>query len=446
MTARFIPTHPPRSDELGSFLGGFVGERSRNAVFGWSNQAFELLYYRARVFHLTVHFPRDPEMIEQVLLTNAANYAKPDLVKRLLLPMLGKGLLTADGELWRAQRKVVAPSFAPGAVAALTAAMASAAERQMMHWPAKGSIDMAHEATATTMRIIADALFSGDPRLISETASRHITAALESVGAVRLSAILGLPAFPTPKVLKGHAGRRYLRDTLAAIVVGRGAEGGDDFLGGMIRDLRARFPADEATALAIDNAATFYLAGHETTANLLTWAIYLLANVPEVQQRARDEAVAALAGDPATLPDRLPYLRQILDETLRLYPPVPRFDRQAAATHRLGDQHVGKGDIVSIWPWLIHRHKKLWDDPDAFDPERFGPGTENQRHRFQYIPFGGGPRICVGARFAMTEALIILAHWLAARRFAPAGGHEVRPYGAVTLRPEGGLPISLSPA
>jgi cytochrome P450 len=123
---------------------------------------------------------------------------------------------------------------------------------------------------------------------------------------------------------------------------------------------------------------------------------------------------------------------------------VPRFDRQALAADRLGEAEVAAGDIVSIWPWLIHRHRALWDDADAFDPERFRPEAKAQRHRFQYIPFGGGPRLCVGARFATAEALTVLAHWLRDWVFAPAPGREVRPSGMVTLRPAGGLPLILT--
>ena len=178
----------------------------------------------------------------------------------------------------------------------------------------------------------------------------------------------------------------------------------------IIQGLNARFEAAEAEALAADNAATFYLAGHETTANALTWTLFLLSEQPRLQDEAAAEAREALgagAADP-DLPDRLKLLRLILEESMRLYPPVPRFDRQALGPDRLGEAEVAAGDIVSIWPWLIHRHRKLWDDADAFDPERFA-ARGRERHRFQYLPFGGGPRVCVGARFATAEALTILA-------------------------------------
>jgi cytochrome P450 len=224
-----------------------------------------------------------------------------------------------------------------------------------------------------------------------------------------------------------------------------GGDAPDDFVTAMIRELLDRFPREEAIELAIDNAATFYLAGHETTANLTSWTLFVLSEQPELQEQIAAEAEAALrAGADADLPQRLPLLRAVVDETLRLYPPVPRFDREAVADDRLGEHEVRARDLVSIWPWIIHRHKKLWDEPDAFDTARFAPGSKQERHRFQYLPFGAGPRTCVGARFALAEALTILAIWVRRWRFAPVAGRPVRPSGMVTLRQEGGLPLVLS--
>jgi cytochrome P450 len=234
---------------------------------------------------------------------------------------------------------------------------------------------------------------------------------------------------------------------LSEVVEDRLPDGGpDDFLGRLIRALGARFEPDEARALAIDNAATFYLAGHETTANAIAWTLFLLSEQPDLQAEAAAEAGAALGAgeEDAELPERLPLLRRILEESMRLYPPVPRFDRQAVAADRLGEHDVAPGDIVSIWPWLIHRHRALWDDPDRFDAGRFRPEAKAGRHRFQYLPFGGGPRLCVGARFATIEALTVLAHWLRSWSFAPMPGREVRVSGMITLRPAGGLPLVLT--
>ncbi len=444
---RFVPPCPPRGQGPVPVWRGLMGERARTAVYGWSEHAFREPHMRRKVLGYDVHIPLDPDAVQRVLLDNAANYVKPDIVKKLLKPTIGRGLLSSDGALWRDQRKIVAANFAPGAIDALIPTFARAAERAMARWPG-GAEDMAAQATATTMRIIADSLFAGDPRLTTDAAMNHIAAALEGVSEARLQAMLGLPLMPWSfRGKRARRGQVFLRETLTDVVTNRLPGGGpDDFLGGLIRALHGRFRPEEALVLAVDNAATFYLAGHETTANAITWTLFLLAEQPALQAEAAAEAKSALAAgeDDPGLPDRLPLLRRILEESLRLYPPVPRFDRQAVAADRLGDADVEAGAIVSIWPWLLHRHRALWDDPDAFDPGRFDAAAKAGRHRFQYIPFGGGPRLCVGARFAAIEALIVLSHWLRGWSFAPIPGRAVRLSGMVTLRPAGGLPLILA--
>ena len=445
MTELWVPPHPPRSPEPVSSWRGFFGERARTAVYGWSERAFESWYFKRQILGHTVHVVLKPEWIQRVLLDNAANYEKPRLVKRILGPTIGQGLLTSEGALWRAQRKIVAASFTPPAVDALVPLFGAVGQAMAETWP-PGTRDMAAEATSATMRVIAAALFSGDERLTTPEAMSHITAAMEGVGEARIQVLLGMPLVPlTPRGRRGRAGQQFLRRTLGAIVSERlGKDAPDDFVTAMIRALIERFPRGEAIELAVDNAATFYLAGHETTANLTSWTLFVLSEQSELQDRVAAEARVAVAeGIDAGLPDRLPLLRALVDETLRLYPPVPRFDREAVGDDMLGDNEVRVGDLVSIWPWIIHRHRGLWDQPDAFDPNRFASGGR-ERHRFQYLPFGAGPRTCVGARFSMAEALTILAIWLDRWRFEPLPGRVVRPSGMVTLRQEGGLPLILS--
>ena len=444
---RFVPPYPPRSEGPVAAWRGFFGERARTAVYGWSERAFELPYLKRKVLGYTVHMPLRPEFVQHILLDNAANYVKPDLIKRMLARTIGRGLLSSDGTLWRDQRKIVAASFVPGAIDKLIPTFARAANRVTDGWR-EGEVDIAASGVSVTMRIIADSLFAGDERLITAAAVNHIKAALDGVGEARLQVLLGLPLMPwSLKGKRAHAGQRYLRETLGQVVRDRGPDGGpDDFLGTLIRALHAKFPPDEAHALAVDNAATFYLAGHETTANALSWTLFLLSEQPALQESCAAEAAAALAGGEADpdLPERLPLLRRVLEEALRLYPPAPRFDRQAVAPDRIGDHEVRPGDIVSIWPWLLHRHRSLWDDPDAFDPDRVLPEARAARHRFQYLPFGGGPRLCVGMRFALTEALAVLAHWLSDWRFAPLPGRTVEVSGMITMRPKHGLPLFLT--
>jgi len=406
-----------------------------------------LPYVRRRVLGHNVHIPLDPDAVQRVLLDHAANYVKPGLVKKLLAPTIGRGLLSSDGTLWRDQRKIVAANFAPAAIDALVPVFADAAASACGAWSDERR-DMSAQATATTMRIISNSLFACDPRLTTDAAMNHIAAALEGVSEARLQVLLGLPLMPWS--LRGRRARRgqvYLRRTLTDVVRDRLPDGGaDDFLGRLIRALHDRFSPDEALALAVDNAATFYLAGHETTANAITWALFLLSEQPALQAQVADEARSALSvgEEDAGLPDRLPLLRMVIEEAMRLYPPVPRFDREAVADDELSGQPIAAGDIISIWPWLLHRHQALWERPDRFEPNRFAPDSKAARHRFQYLPFGGGPRLCVGMRFAMSEALTVLAHWLARWRFGPDPGRIVQLSGMVTLRPKGGLPLRLA--
>ena len=442
MSRLFIPPYPHRPAKPVASWRGFFGERARTSVYGWSERAFQIDYLKRDILGFRVHILLDPDLIQHVLLDNATNYAKPDIVKSLLDPIIGRGLLTADSELWREQRRIVAATFSPAAVEAQRAMFVEAARSAMPRWSDGERRDMAAEATRTTMTVIALALFGGDPRLTSEISMNHIAAAIEGFSEARMLALLRLPQFRiTPKGRAGKRGQIFLRRTLAEVVDDRwsGRVGGD-FLSGMIDALRDRFPQAEARKLSVDNAATFYLAGHETTANALAWTLFLLAALPELQDELAGEAKSALSEGADDVAERTPRLRLFLSESLRLYPPVPRFDRQAVAPDRLGEHRVEPGDIISIWPWILHRHKKLWDDPDAFDIERFA--DKRGRHRFQYLPFGAGPRTCVGAQFATTEALTLLAHWLSEWRFVDIG-HLAQAAGMVTLRPKGGLPLML---
>jgi cytochrome P450 len=419
------------------------GEHLRSVVHGIAEPAFDVMYRRSKFLHLTLHVVNGPDMIGRVLLDHSANYVRPRLTRQILKPVVGNGLLSAEGEDWRRQRKIVAPAFAPPAVADMAATMARATARNIQNWPLERSLlDMNKIATATTMAVIADTLFSGDMRLASGEAARHIENVVSAMGQPRLMAMVGLQDYdPSPTMVRARASRRWLRAMLTTLVRERGVDNGDDFFGVLIRKLQTSFPGDQAHTLAVDNAITFYAAGHETTATALSWAIYLLAAQPDLQEQVRVEAVEALRGDIDTLGDRVPILRQVLDETLRLYPSAVQLIREAAADDELGGNAIAKGDLIMMYPWLVHRHRKLWDDPDAFDHTRFAPAAKDKIDRFQYIPFGAGPRICVGARFAIAEALIILAHWLAARQFSLPDGLQPIPTGTVTLRPKGGMPL-----
>ncbi len=447
-TAPFIPAQPIRVPDWLPGWRGMTGERLRSVVHGIAEPAFDVWHKDRQFLNMQLHVVNHPDMIGHVLLDNHANYVRPKLTRQILKPVIGNGLLSAEGEDWRKQRRIVAPTFAPGAVARMASLMAEATAEQLQSWPTETRrVDMAQVATDTTMAIIAKALFSGDPRLVTREAASHIEAVISVAGQPRFLRMIGLQEYdPSPSMFRMRRSRRWLRDTLGQLVRERGPDGGgDDFFGGLMRALYADLPPDEAAELAVDNALTFYAAGHETTATALSWAIYLLAGQPDLQEEARAEALSNLDGDVATLAERLPLLRQILDETMRLYPSALQLIREAVADDDMHGIPVKKGELMFIYPWVVHRHRQLWEHPDSFDHKRFTPENKTQQHRFQYIPFGVGPRICVGSRFAITEALIILAHWLSARRFRLTPGFRPLPYGNVTLRPKGGMPLLVEP-
>ena len=275
------------------------GERLRNVVYGIPEPAFDVMYRRSKFLHLTLHLVNAPDMIARVLLTNNANYVRPRLTRQILKPVFGNGLLSSEGDNWRRQRKIVAPTFAPQAAAGMAKQIANATARHIESWPLEPTqIDMDKVATATTMAVIADTLFSGDARLASGEAARHIGNVVTVAGQARLMAVIGLQSYdPSPTMIRARRSSRWLRETLAMLVRERGAGDGADFFGGLIQTLHADFPSVEADALAVDNAITFYAAGHETTAAALSWAVYLLAAQPALQEQARAESVAALSGD-----------------------------------------------------------------------------------------------------------------------------------------------------
>jgi len=445
---RFRPAAPDQPETWPSLYDVFLGETSRNPLVGWPRETFDVLNRKTRILHLTYHGISDPEGIKRVFLDNAANYPKPGLVRKMVAPALGDGLFSAEGELWRDQRRLMAPVFTPAALAGFNPTFMAVARRTADRW-AMGSVervDIAAEATRTTFEIIDEALFSGEAGLDFKDTAPHLEALIAAAGEYRLGVLFGAPWLDQSAVQRrGARGRKVLLGQLADFIARRQAapSPSEDFMTRLLDAFAERYEPKVAAKLALDNAATFFVAGHETTANGLAWAIYLLSRDPQAQDWAREESQAALdaGGSPAEILTRLPYLKMVWDETLRLYPPVPRMDRQALEDDEICGQPVRKGEMVSVWPWVVHRHRKLWNEPELFNPENFDPEAKAQHHRFQYIPFGAGPRICIGMAFAQAEALLILSHWLARFRFRPVEGHAVTPQAHATLRPQGGLPM-----
>jgi cytochrome P450 len=448
--APFTPAAPPRLDKPASRWSQLFGPASRDIVQWWTADSFREPHTTRAILGLTYHAVYDPEAVKRILLDNAANYQKPSLTRRMV-PWIADGLFGVDGAEWRSQRRLMAPVFTPAATQDFLPIFAAVGRDTAEAWDASvpGVIDVATAATRATFDIISRALFSAEHGLTGDEAAEHVTALLAQAGQAGFLALLGLSALdPRARACAGRRGEAFLVARLTAFIARRQADPAPpvDFMSRLVDAFAADHPPKEAARLALSNAVTFLVAGHETTANALAWTLYLLSEQPQVQGWAAEEAREALAdgGGPQEILDKLVYLRWVLEEALRLYPPAPRIERQAVADDQLGTLQVKKGDYVGIWPWVLHRHEALWDQPDVFDPERFSPEAKAGLHRFQYIPFGAGPRTCIGAQFATAEALLVLVQWLAGFEFAPLPGRRVEVTSDLTLRPKGGLPLRVT--
>ena len=389
------------------------------------------------------HMVMDPDAIRRMLLEKLDDYPKSNTTKSLLRPAIGESLFIAEGAHWRWQRRAAAPVFSHRNVLNLAPVMTRAAEATCARIAEqKGrAVNLYAEMVRATFDVTTDVTFSGEGDFDSAFVHKAIDAYISEAGKMSLFDMLGLPGWiPRPGRLFSGPAVKDMRQIADDSISARKSAGP-----GEIPDLLDLLLAGEDpetkramnTAELRDNLLTFIVAGHETTALALSWALYLCAFDTRVQDKARAEAQAVLSG-PATGTDvaNLPYIRAIIDEALRLYPPAALVSRTAQTRDSLCGREVKPGDTVMIPIYALHRHEMLWDDPDAFRPERF---VENKPDRFAYLPFGDGPRICIGASFALQEAVIILATLLARFKFTAIPGKDPDPVMILTLRPEGGV-------
>ena len=448
MHRRFVPPFPRRSERPRSALSTILTLR-RNPLEIWGEADFERPFSIGRSILGLRAVAHDPAAVRHVFLDNAANYRKDDLQLRVLSPGLGNGLLTAEGEAWRLQRRSLAPLFSPREVAGFAPAMqevAAATVERLGRRRDGAVIDVAELMSRMALEVLEQTLFSqGLGREPSEF-QHAVTSYFDSFGRLDPLDLIGAPAFlPRLGRIRGRGALRFFNDAVEAIVASRRTllESG----GGAPRDLLTLLLAakDPETGRGIPeadiraNIITFIGAGHETTANGLTWTLYLLSQSPEWRERAEEEAERAFdPRRPAAL-EPCAVLRAVFEEALRLYPPAAILSRQALADDEILGVRVPAGTVVVTSPYVLHRRRGLWDDPDAFDPSRFLGERRERIDRFAYIPFGAGPRVCIGMAFAMQEAIIILANLLRAFRFDFVAGHPVTAQQRVTLRPRGGM-------
>ncbi|RXV58809.1 cytochrome P450 [Roseovarius sp. A46] len=391
------------------------------------------------------HMVTDPGAIRRMLLENLDNYPKSLVTKNLLRPAIGDSLFIAEGAHWRWQRRTAAPVFSHRNVMNLAPVMSAAAARSADRIADAGprAVDVAADMVRTTFDVIADVTFSGDGTFDADAVHRGIDAYIAEAGRISLFDILGFPDWvPRPgRLMAGGAVKEMKRVADAAVEArrARGPDGVPDLLDLLLEGEDPETKRRMNTPELRDNLLTFIVAGHETTALTLGWSLYLCAFDQQVQDRARAEARAVLSGDAATGEDvaHLPFIRQIIDEALRLYPPAGMVSRTAMAPDTLCGREIRPGDTVIIPIYALHRHHMLWEAPDTFRPDRFA--DRKAVPRYAYLPFGDGPRICIGASFALQEAVIILATLLARFRFTPVPGRDPDPVMIITLRPQGGV-------
>ncbi len=445
-----LPAPVPSRGRL-SFLQ-FARALRDSTIATFGQEAYERDIIETKMFGRRMFVVNDPAAIKHVLIDNAANYQKTEITRRILEPGLGKGLITSEGETWRQHRRTMAPAFDQRSIASYTPIMTGAAEELLAEWskvaPDSG-IDVAAAMMQVTLTIISRTMFSSDSDDIVAIMRRSADSYQAKMRPNVLD-MLGLPKWlaglPRVGVAKRTLGE--FDQMIDRLIETRARDPGNG-----PRDLLARLIAarDEHTGTRMsaqevrDHVITIFLAGHETTAMAMTWTWFLLSQHPAQEAKLHAELDAVLGGRAPTHDDlsELTYSRMVVEESMRMYPPVHTIARQANAEDRLAGRPVPKGSTVMIVPWLLHRHEKLWEAPGRFDPERFSPQRSAARARFSYLPFGGGKRICIGAAFALAEATILLATIAQRFRLRLVPGHRVEPQGLITLRARYGMKMLL---
>jgi cytochrome P450 len=423
-----------------------------SSIATYRREAYTADILERKLLWRTSFFVNEPGAIKHVLLDNAANYHKTEVTRRLLEPGLGRGLLTSEGETWRRHRRIMSPSFDHRSILGYSPIMTEVAEKLLAEWdalPERSEVDVAAAMMHATLIIISRTMFSSDSDDIVDIVERDVGRYQREVrpGLIEL---LGLPAWLSRL---GPARRGMRIFTEFDRVIDRLLAERERADGTRPKDLLARLVAARdvetgrgMTAQEVRNqVVTIFMAGHETTALALTWTWYLLSQHPAARTKLESELAQVLAGRTPGHDDlgNLPWTRMVIEESMRLYPPAHTLSREAIGEDEVLGRRIPAGAQILIVPWLLHRNPKLWEHPERFEPERFAPERALLRHRFAYIPFGAGPRICIGAAFAMAEAMLILATIAQRYRLRLAPGFAVEPQGLITLRPRNGMRMLL---
>ncbi|MEZ4300242.1 MAG: cytochrome P450 [Polyangiaceae bacterium] len=422
-----------RRDQLGFFL------RAREACGDVA---------RFRFIVLPVHLLSHPDHVRRVLVDEHRNYDKQTKGFNVLRLVLGNGLLTAEGDFWRRQRRIAQPAFHKERIAAFGERMVRATEDTARAWTdlakSGATMDVASEMMRLTLRIAGETLLSTDVTGDAASVGRAVSLMLGEANTRILQPIEIPLQIPTPQNRKVSAALETLNSVVRRMIEERRRMTGErpnDLLT-MLMEARDEETGEGMTDQQLrDEVLTIFLAGHETTANALAWTFYLLSLHPVAARRMRAELSDVLGGRLPEVSDvnKLTYTTAVLKESMRLYPPAWIIGRRAVADDVIDGFEIPADSIVFASPWVTHRHPAFWVNPEGFDPERFLPERAAEIHRHAYFPFGAGPRICIGQGFAMIEAVLLLATLAQRFRLDLVPGHPVIPQPSITLRPRHGI-------
>ena len=426
----------------------------RNPIESWPRSVYRDHLHRSRMPGRDAMFVMSPALIRQVLVDEADSFEKGAMARRALGPVLGDAILLADGARWRRQRHAAASLFRREQLLDFLPVMIAAAERTRERWlsyPAASEVNVAREMMRTTFDIVLATMLPGSSVHEPARIERAITDYLESTTWVMALTILGAPRWcPYPGMRKAGRGRDFLKRFVAGLTNETACSEScsrNDLLSLLVRADDPDSGRSMSETDVRDNILTFVMAGHETTALVLTWTFYLLSLHADTEERVRSEIAAVTGGTPVRREhiESLRYTQQVIQEAMRLYPPVPLIVREARRVLRLGTETIGPGTFVYVPVYAIHRHEEFWDQPDLFDADRFAPEAIKARDRYVYLPFGAGPRICIGMSFAQMEATAVLAVLLSSLRLRLRlrPGYVPQPKLRVTLRPARGMPMQL---
>lgn len=395
----------------------------------------------------------DPDLVEKVFLEEHKSFPKPPLEQRVFSSPLGKSILTDQGDEWRWQRYAVSGLFRHQNLLTYVPTMSQAAENLLARWRKGGqsAVRPIHkDITQTTYEAISRTLFGGMAMPEAGTIQAAVDMYLNNTPWEIVATLVGLPDWAwhpgRPRLKQASKQMRASIERLLDRWMAVGDKDGPHLLSHLLQAEEPGQNGKISRTRILNNLLTFLNAGHETTGKALIWALYVAARQPLWQQKVREEVERVAGSDPITGDhiSQLVLTRQMFEESMRLYAPAPVLTRVAMAPCQLGPVKVEKGTLVFLPIWAVHRHKKLWRDPDQFDPTRFTPENKKKMCRSQYLPFGFGPRICIGASFATIEGVTMFATLLRAAQFDWDGQLAPEPMSKVTLWPRGGMPLKVT--